>query len=195
MAAGIACAQIPVTDAINIATQVTNQVESIAKWAQQAKQMQDQLNAMSGSRGMGGLLDNPAIRVGLPPDWQNVLASVRTSAAYATERQNYPTFTSRPRLNAMYDVVASQNVTMSDLYSKSNARLQQVQSLMGQIDSASDPAAKQDLTNRLINEQNAIQANLNLVTVLQTKQKQELEMVSQQAIKELSCKEFKRAGC
>jgi type IV secretion system protein VirB5 len=66
---------------------------------------------------------------------------------------------------------------------------------MGQIDSANDPAAKQDLTNRLISEQNTVQANQNLANILQAKQKQELEEASQQAITEFTCKEFKRSGC
>ena len=100
-----------------------------------------------------------------------------------------------PKANALYDVIASHNAIMSDLYGKANSRLSLIQSLTAQIDSANDPAAKADLANRLISEQNAIQANQNLVTILQSKQKQELEVASQAAVKELSCKDFKRSGC
>lgn len=200
--AGAANAQIPVTDVAHISTSIANQVESIAKWAQQFNQLQQQIqqyqqqySAITGSRGMGALLDNTALKAALPADWQQVLTDVKKTSAYVTERGKYPTFGNLPKTNAMYDVIASQNAVMSDLYGKANNRLSLIQSLTSQIDSANDPAAKADLANRLINEQNAIQANQNLVTILQSKQKQELEVASQAAVKELSCKDFKRSGC
>ena len=200
--AGAAHAQIPVTDVAHISTTVANQVEQIAKWAQQYNQLQQQItqyqqqySAITGSRGMGALLDNTALKAALPADWQQVLTDVKKTSAYVTERGKYPTFSNAPKANAMYDVVASQNAIMTDLYGKANSRLSLIQSLTAQIDSANDPAAKADLANRLINEQNAIQANQNLVTILQSKQKQDLEVASQAAVKELSCKDFKRSGC
>lgn len=199
---GAAQAQIPVTDVAHITTSVSNQVESIARWSQQFSQLQQQIqqyqqqySAITGPRGMGALLDNSALKASLPVDWQQVLTDVKKTSYYVTERGKYPTYGNLPKTNAMYDVIASQNAVMSDLYGKANNRLTLIQSLTAQIDFASDPAAKADLTNRLINEQNAIQANQNLVTIIQTKQKQELEVASQAAVKELSCKEFKRAGC
>lgn len=200
--AGAAQAQIPVTDIEHITTSVTNQVESISKWAMQFNQLQQQItqyqqqySAITGSRGMGALLDNSALKAALPADWQQVLTDVKKTSAYITERGKYPTFSNAPKANAMYDVVASQNAIMSDLYGKANSRLSLIQSLTAQIDSANDPAAKADLANRLISEQNAIQANQNLVTILQSKQKQELETAAQQATQEHTCKEFKRPSC
>jgi len=193
--AGAAQAQIPVTDVASISTSVANQVESIAKWAQQIQQYQQQYAAITGPRGMAALLDNSALKAALPADWQQVLTDVKKTSAYLTERGKYPTFSNAPKANAMYDVVASQNAIMSDLYGKANSRLSLIQSLTAQIDSANDPAAKADLANRLISEQNAIQANQNLVTILQSKQKQELETAAQQATQEHTCKEFKRPSC
>lgn len=200
--AGAAQAQIPVTDVASISTSVANQVESIAKWTQQFNQLQQQITqyqqqyaAITGPRGMAALLDNSALKAALPADWQQVLTDVKKTSAYITERGKYPTFSNAPKANAMYDVVASQNAIMSDLYGKANSRLSLIQSLTAQIDSANDPAAKADLANRLISEQNAIQANQNLVTILQSKQKQELEIAAQQATQEHTCKEFKRPSC
>ena len=200
--AGAAQAQIPVTDVASISTSVANQVESIAKWAQQFNQLQQQITqyqqqyaAITGPRGMAALLDNSALKAALPADWQQVLTDVKKTSAYITERGKYPTFSNAPKANAMYDVVASQNAIMTDLYGKANSRLSLIQSLTAQIDSANDPAAKADLANRLISEQNAIQANQNLVTILQSKQKQELETAAQLAAKEHTCKEFKRSCC
>ncbi|MCD8459782.1 type IV secretion system protein (plasmid) [Xylella taiwanensis] len=200
--AGAAQAQMPVTDSAHISTSIRNQVESLAKWAkqfdqlkQQIYQSQQQYEAITGSRGMGALLDNSALKTALPSDWKQVLSDIKNTKAYATERGKYPTLETFPKTNAMYDVIASQDVIMSDLYSKATRRLSLIQSLTAQIDSANDPAAKADLANRLISEQNAIQANQNLVTILQAKQKQELEVASQAAAEEFSCKEFKRSGC
>ncbi|HRM67374.1 MAG TPA: type IV secretion system protein [Comamonas denitrificans] len=200
--AGAANAQIPVTDIAHITTSVTNQVESISKWAMQFNQLQQQItqyqqqySAITGSRGMGALLDNSALKAALPADWQQVLTDVKKTSAYVTERGKYPTLSGLPKANALYDVIASQNAIMGDLYGKANNRLSLIQSLTAQIDSANDPAAKADLANRLISEQNAIQANQNLVTILQQKHRQELEEAALQATKENTCKEFKRSGC
>ena len=200
--AGAAQAQIPVTDIAHITTSVTNQVESISKWAMQFNQLQQQItqyqqqySAITGSRGMGALLDNSALKAALPADWQQVLTDVKKTSAYVTERGKYPTLSGLPKANALYDVIASQNAIMGDLYGKANNRLSLIQSLTAQIDSANDPAAKADLANRLISEQNAIQANQNLVTILQQKHRQELEEAALQATKENTCKEFKRSGC
>jgi type IV secretion system protein VirB5 len=199
--AGAAHAQIPVTDGAHIGLSITNQVESISKWTQQFAQLQQQIQqyqqqyaAITGARGMGGLLNNQSMNAGLPADWKNVLASIKSTSAYATERAKYPTLTDRPKTNAMYDVMASQNATMSDLYAKSNQRLANIQALTAQIDAANDPAAKSDLANRLISEQNAIQANQNLVTILQSKQKQDMKEASREAQREYLCSEFKRTG-
>lgn len=200
--AGAAHAQIPTTDLAHIGTSVLNQVESIAKWTtqfgqlqQQITQSKQQLDAITGSRGMGALLDNTALKAALPADWKQVLTDVKKTPAYVTERGKYPTLKDLPKANAMYDVMASHNAVMSDLYNKAINRLGLIQSLTGQIDSASDPAAKADLANRLISEQNAIQANQTLVAILQAKQKQELDVAAQQAVEEHTCKEFKRSGC
>jgi len=198
---GAVHAQIPVTDGAAIATTIANQVESIAKWTQQFNQMKQQLEnyqqqfaSITGARGIGDLLDNPLIKNALPPDWASLLANVKSTAAFFTERAKFPVLVGRPKTNALFDVIAAQNATLSDLYTKSQGRLAQVQSLMGQIDSAFDPAAKSDLANRILSEQAMIQANTNLATMVAAQQKAELDTASRLAAQEFSCNEFKRAG-
>ena len=199
---GAANAQIPTTDVAAISTQVANQVEQIAKWAQQFQQMKAQieqakaqLESMTGSRGLGNILNNEQLKSLLPEDWQKIATDIQKTAGYMTERNKYPTVSGMPKTNAMYDLIASQNSVMNDLYGKSQSRLKQIQDLMAKIDTAADPAAKTDLTNRLISEQNSIQANQNLVAVLQSRQKAELDSAASAAAKEYGCKEFKRASC
>ena len=200
--AGAANAQIPTTDVAAISTQVANQVEQITKWVQQYQQLKAQIDqakaqfeSMTGSRGLANLLNNDKLKSLLPADWQQIIADVKRTTAYINERNKYPSVTGMPKTNAMYDLIASQNATMADLYGKSQDRLKQIQDLMASIDNATDPAAKADLTNRLISEQNSIQANQNLVSVLQSRQKSELESASLAASKEFACQEFKRSGC
>ena len=202
VATGAANAQIPTTDVAAISTQVANQVEQIAKWAQQFQQMKAQidqakaqLESMTGSRGLGNILNNEQLKSLLPEDWQKIATDIQKTAGYMTERKKYPTVPGMPKTNAMYDLIASQNSVMNDLYGKSQSRLKQIQDLMAKIDTAVDPAAKTDLTNRLISEQNSIQANQNLVAVLQSRQKAELDSASSAAAKEYGCKEFKSASC
>jgi len=199
---GVAQAQIPVTDGAHIAVSVFNEVEQITKWvaqfqqlAQQIKQAEALFNSMNGARGMGTLFDNPGITTVLPPDWQNLISQIKSTAAYATNRAKYPTFSNKPATNNLYDVIASQESVMQDLYDKSTQRVQQIKQLMTEIDLASDPAAKMDLANRMANEQNAIQANMNLVNLLKTRQQQEVQAAGNAASKEFGCNEFKSTAC
>jgi type IV secretion system protein VirB5 len=73
-------AQVPVTDGAAIAQQIANQVETITKWKMQYDQMTSQINQMkqqyeslTGSRGLGNILNNPALREYLPADWQGAV--------------------------------------------------------------------------------------------------------------------------
>lgn len=196
--AGAANAQIPVTDAAQITTNVMNHVESIAKWAQQFQQMKEQIDqarshfeSVTGSRGMGNAFNKEELTTLLPENWQNLIEDIKGSDLYKSERNKYPELPDSPKLNAMFDSQALTNATMADFFKKSQDRVKQVKDLMSKIDSASDPAAKQDLANRLANEQNAIQANQNLLNLLMARQKQEQELASSEAAKEYACSEFK----
>ena len=64
-----AFAQIPVTDGASIGQQIAAQVETIAKWKLQYDQMVSQIDqakqqyeSLTGSRGLGNIMNNPALR-------------------------------------------------------------------------------------------------------------------------------------
>ena len=127
---GGADAQIPVTDLVSITQSVTQQAETIAKWIAQAKQLDAQISqarqqyeAMTGARGLGSILNNSALNSALPSDWTAVASSVKSTPAYAGERAKYPTLPSSPKANALYDAIASQNVSTSDFYTKASERV------------------------------------------------------------------------
>lgn len=74
-------AQIPVTDGLSLA----QQIQQVISWGQQISAMKDQLtqqqklySSMNGSRGLGQLLNNPALKNTLPTDWQKVYTSLQT---------------------------------------------------------------------------------------------------------------------
>jgi len=80
-------AQIPVT----VTTQVTDSPMTVAefasnttRWAQQVQQMTSQIDqmkqqygALTGSRGLGRVFDDPQLREYLPQDWQAVYDAVK----------------------------------------------------------------------------------------------------------------------
>ena len=80
----VSFAQIPVTDGASIGQQIAAQVETIAKWKLQYDQMMSQIEqakqqyeSLTGSRGLGTIMNDPAMRDYLPGDWQAVYDSVK----------------------------------------------------------------------------------------------------------------------
>lgn len=172
-------AQIPVTDVASITTQVTNQVETIAKWKMQYDQMVSQINqmqqqyaSMTGTRNLGQIMNNPSLRDYLPNDWQGVYDSVRTGG--------YSGLTGRAQsvyeANKVYDACAHYKVAEQrtaceaqavkgaqdkafalDAYDKAKGRLTQIDGLMSQINGTTDPKAIAELQGRIAAEQALIQ--------------------------------------
>lgn len=204
--AGNAFAQIPVTDGIHIGTSVMNQIETISQWASQYEQMVESIekletqikkaqahyNAITGERGMGDLLEkSSALNNALPADWKDMLSDIKSKANYLTIRKSYPTSEKFKKLNEFYDIVASHDAVTTDLYSKSNEQMKEIKKLLLAIDTANDPAAKSDLLNRIAVQQSALQANRNMVALMEQKQRQELEVADRAARNEYICREFK----
>lgn len=190
-------AGIPVLDATSLTQAIksfTQLEQQYAMLTQQYTQLQSLQSIATGSRGLGTINNDPSVTSSLPSDWTSVLASVKSTSTYSSERAKYPNSTS-PKLNALYDQKAADSATMIDFYKKANGRISQVKSLLLQIDSASDPAAKADLNSRLLNEQNAINADRQLLTLIKAKSEQDNAAAARAANVERVCSEFKRPGC
>ncbi|MDR3159352.1 MAG: type IV secretion system protein [Zoogloeaceae bacterium] len=175
----------------HIASTVMNHIENIAKWVEQAQQMQEQIEEMqkqyeanTGERGMGGIPDN------LREQLKNVIAN---PPGWEEQRRLYPTFEglNAPKAAAVYDVVAKGDARFKALQDLAQQRLDQVNSLMQRIDSAEDPAAKQDLLNRIASEQAAIQAAESLMQVVAKKQETEVRQAEIAAQREFFEREWK----
>lgn len=168
-------AQIPVTDGASIAQSITQQVETIAKWKIQYEQMMSQIDqakqqyqSLTGSRGLGTIMNNPAMRDYLPGDWQAVYDSVRTggysglSGRGASVYNANKIFDSCQNVSNRYQrttcearaVKASQDKGFAlDAYDAAKSRVNQIDQLMSQINQTQDPKAIAELQGRIAVEQ------------------------------------------
>ena len=174
-----AWAQIPVTDVANITQDAVNQAANIAQYIAQVEQLKiqvqqelQQYQALTGSRNLGDIFNDPKYRQYLPADWQKVYDQVR-SGGYAgltgTSRSIYDK-------NQIYDACASvQDVDQksvceadavkpavdqgmaTDAYNTATSRLDQIEQLTKQINATNDPKAIAELQGRIATEQAAIQ--------------------------------------
>lgn len=174
-----AFAQIPVTDGASIGQQIAAQVETIAKWKMQYDQMVSQIDqakqqyeSLTGSRGLGNIMNDPALRDYLPGDWQAVYDSVKTggySGLSGTGKTVYDA-------NKIYDLCAkllSANERTAceaqavkgaqdkgfalDAYNAAKNRINQIDQLMRKINQTQDAKAIAELQGRIAAEQANIQ--------------------------------------
>lgn len=206
---GTAHAQIPTTDLLNLAQQL-KQVES---WTQQIAAMKEQLEsqqrlygALNGSRGIGQLLNNPNLRETLPPNWQQVYASVMTggyaglTGSAKTIRDTNaiyqcPTTLPQDQLQRCYremNKTAQDKAFANDAYTASQRRLDNIQGLMGQIDNATDQKTILDLQARIQSEQAMIQNEQTKLQMFKMMSEAEDRLIAQQKheqdLKDLSAK-------
>lgn len=174
-----ALAQIPVTDGAAIKTSVQQQVETMAKWKLQYDQMVNQIDQMkqeyqsiTGVRGLGDVLNNPALRDYLPDDWQGVYDSVK-SGGYAglsgragqvyNDNKIYDTCVNhtdeQSRISCEAQAVkgAQDKAFALDAYDKAKERLGQIDALMQEINRTQDPKSIAELQGRIAAEQALIQ--------------------------------------
>ena len=175
----VAFAQIPVTDGASIGQQIAAQVETIAKWKMQYDQMMSQIEqakqqyeSLTGSRGLGNIMNDPALRDYLPADWQGVYDSVRSGGYNGLSGRGASVYNA----NKIFDscaylkvdeqrtacearaVKASQDKGFAlDAYDAAKSRINQIDSLMAKINQTQDPKAIAELQGRIAAEQANIQ--------------------------------------
>jgi type IV secretion system protein VirB5 len=172
-------AQIPVTDGASIAQQVTAQIETIAKWKLQYEQMMSQIDqakqqyeSLTGSRGLGTIMNNAALRDYLPNDWQGVYGSVKSGGYSGLSGRGQSVYNA----NKIYDSctqlkIAQQRLSCEaqavkgaqdkgfalDAYGAAKSRINQIDQLMAKINDTPDPKAIAELQARIATEQANIQ--------------------------------------
>lgn len=166
-------AQIPVTDG----SVLTQQIQQVVSWGQQLQQMKAQIEqqkqayqAITGPRGLGNLLNNPALKNELPADWQSVYTAIQkggyqglTGSAKSIRNANkivdcdQKLETARILCEREANKPAQDKAFVQDAYTHAQARLSNIEGLMSQIDTTSDPKAIADLGARIQIEQAMIQ--------------------------------------
>lgn len=176
-------AQIPVSITASV-PDTLNQVAIMKQWAGQYQQMTGQINqmksqydSMTGSRGLGQINNNPALRTYLPEQWAGIYDKVKSgnlsgissvaSGIYSSEGFNPNAVGARRRQGEI--LAANKAMTMRS-YDQTQARLNNINALMAQADATQDMKAASDLQNRIAAENAMIQneqIRLNLAAQLQ----------------------------
>ena len=221
VAIGLCCAQlaysggIPVFDGANLTQQITNGMQEIAKLVEQIEQlkkqydqMQQTYNSMTGARGLGDVLNNPALKNYLPEDWRGVYDSIK-SGGYSGLTGSAKTVRDA---NKIFDICASMNNSdakraceresvkaaqdkafSSNAYDKTKDRLKQIQDLMRMVNTTSDQKGALEAIGRLQAEQAMIQNEMTRIQLYKMLAENEERLIVQQQ-KELAVMQMKKTG-
>lgn len=179
-----------------------NQAQTMAQWAKQYEQMvqqithlKNQYDSMTGTRGLGQILNNPALRTYLPDQWASIYDQVRkgqlqgvssrATSIYSAEGFDPNATGGRKR---QLDVLAANKAITMQAYDASLARVQNINALMQQADATGDVKAAADLQNRMAAENALIQneqVRLNLAVQLQ---QAEMQLAAEQRSREFADK-------
>jgi type IV secretion system protein VirB5 len=201
LAPSLSAAQgIPVVDAQNIAQQIANHAETITKYVEQIAVLRDQLvsakaqlESLTGSRNLGDILNNPAIRNSLPPDIQQVWRDLDNTSSRLTSAIDNVMTGERSRLTGDWSVdreavttrldriAATTKVLTGQAYEGQQKRLQQIDQLQQQINLTRDPKAIAELQARIQVEQANITADQTRTSLMLEQLKAERELAEQQA--------------
>lgn len=190
---------MPVIDSANLAqaiTQVKAWKSQYAQMMQQYKQLQDQHAAMTGSRGLGDILNDPALKGVVPADVANILEAIQGQGGAALtaralsirngskvydceDRRGVDKTSCQAFLNTNAQTQAYQQDAMTLL----NARSAQIQSLQGRINTTGDPKAIAELQARLLAEASQVNNDANRLAIMRA-MSDSADRAAQQAIKE-----------
>jgi len=192
-------AQIPVTDTAAISKSWTAHLAEIAKWAEQLRAMEQQYsqlrmqyNSITGSRGMGQLMNNVSRHV-LPDDFiqsYNRLLTLGQGGASNDARIIYETIKkldcarfqdSNAKLQCQAQAYAEpENAAfINNALKSSQERAAQLRQLVTEIDSATDLKAATDLSNRIAAEQSLLQNEQTLVNLALAQRQSQTSLVVQ----------------
>ncbi|MBS0225753.1 MAG: P-type DNA transfer protein VirB5 [Proteobacteria bacterium] len=216
-----AFAQVPVTDVAQITVHQTNHIEDIAKWVDsigkqvqqieqlkaQYQQLQQQYQSMTGSRGLGNILNDPQYAQYLPQEWRDVYDRVRqggykglTGTAQAIRDANKLYDSCAAKQGADQQVcqrqankAAQDKAFASDAFDKAKARWEQIEGLVQQINGTTDPKAIAELQARIQGEQAALQNEHTKLQMFQMMAQAEDRLIEQQR-REVNSKTWNSSG-
>jgi type IV secretion system protein VirB5 len=167
-------AGIPVIDIANLiqtVQQVLNDITKISNQIQQITALQNQLNSINGMRNLGNVFNNPALKNYIPAEAYNVVNAVDTSgyggltATAKSLRDAAMVYNcmdlsgaARTDCQATLSQPYQQKGLLQDAMKSAAGRLDQISSLMNQINGTSDQKAVLEIQAR-IGAENALLAH------------------------------------
>ena len=205
---------IPVVDLASILNDTTNQaanmaqyVQMIAQYKQQIDQMKQQYQSLSGSRGLGMILNDPNLQNSLPPEWQQVYRSVGnggyrglTGAARDIVQANGLHNRCEGRAGSALTLcerevakIATDQAFALEAFDSAKDRWTQIEGLMRQINSTTDAKSIAELQARINAEQAAIQNEQTKLQMFAMMAAAEEKLIEQQQ-REQTRQELSRRG-
>lgn len=215
-------AGIPVIDVANLA----EAIQQTLAWAEQYGQMEQEIttltsqlnqlqtsyNSIQGVRGMGSLVNNPALRKYLPDDWNSTMNLVGTasSGSYGSLSTSIDAIKSAANIMDIGDSGLNTTSAPAKLFTGSknqaavnravgeagmqqaSARFDSIQTLLDKVNDAPDDKDVQDLQARISAEQAMIQNEAVKTAYLQQLQQAQRDLAYQQA-REISMQATKGA--
>jgi type IV secretion system protein VirB5 len=182
-----AYANLPVFDATNFAELVRN-VEVLQ---QQLVQLKATYDSLHGSRGLGAVLYNPALRQYLPEEWAGIYDAV-AAGRYAgisgslrdIERAERLTGTMAQQIGSMQRRERSTALANKALgiraYDGARQRLDEIESLMHQVNLTQDEKGAAEIQARIAVEQAAVANETTKLQLVQMLQQAEEKLAAQQ---------------
>jgi type IV secretion system protein VirB5 len=174
---------IPVIDVANLVQtilQVLNDYTDTANQVEQLTQLESQLRSITGSRSLGQVLNNPALRNYIPPEAHNVLNAVDAGGyggLTATARQLRDASmiyncmdrggADRTACQASLAQPYQQKGLLQDAMVAAGGRLRQINGLMDEINATSDQKAAQEIQARIGAESALLAHEMSQIQMLQ----------------------------
>lgn len=171
--AGAANAGIPVIDVaglVQAVQEVLQSIQQIENQIRQIEQMEAQVTAITGSRNLGAVLNNPALQNYIPPTATSLMTSIQSvgysglSGSARTMRDSQMTYNcldrtgdARTQCQASLAIPYQQKAFMDDAMSSARGRIDQIQSLMQQINLTTDQKGVDEIQARIAAENALLQ--------------------------------------
>lgn len=177
-----------------------NQAQTMAQWTNQYKQMvqsiahlKSQVDAMTGARGLGQILNNPALRAYLPDQWAPIYDQVRNGSLRGLSGRSASIFAAEsfdPNATGgrkrQLEVLAANKAITTQAYDATLDRVNNINALMQQADATGDMKAAADLQNRMAAENALVQNEQTRLNLAMQLQQAELRLAEEQRAREFA---------
>lgn len=178
---------IPVVDVaalVQAVQQVMTAYEQLTELQNQLKQAERAYDAVTGTRGMSALLDNPALRSYLPTDMQSILEGLdgdidkyRSMGRLLENDRWQKAAMQAAEILENAEVSAATDLANSEtVYERAGDRIDEYQDFVDEIDGATDPKAIADLQARIQAENVFLQNEIIRLQAMQMAQHAKRDM-------------------